>query len=282
MELCLGTVQLGMSYGIAGGSVFTRGESVQLLKEALRLGIDVFDTASAYGDAELVLGEFLNEVHKDCVIISKSANGINLSSELNRTLKVLGKSKIDGYLFHDAALLYEVKPLKELISLREVGLADKIGVSIYKPEDAIYAAKQPWVDYIQIPYNALDQRLDRTDFFKIAKDNGKTIFARSALLQGLLTMPLDEVAVKLGFALDVIKKYLEIVSRFGKTQLEAAIEYVKANSNIDFLIFGVYSIDQLKEFVEIFRKGNIDDNLIHELKTAFEKVNERVLSPNQW
>ncbi|MBQ8699417.1 MAG: aldo/keto reductase, partial [Schwartzia sp.] len=58
--LCLGTVQLGMKYGVNNelGRQPTRKESYDVLQAALELGIDCFDTASAYGNAETVLGDF--------------------------------------------------------------------------------------------------------------------------------------------------------------------------------------------------------------------------------
>ena len=57
-RLALGTVQFGLSYGIANqaGQV-TRPEAKGMLQLALTSGIDTLDTAITYGDSEMCLGE---------------------------------------------------------------------------------------------------------------------------------------------------------------------------------------------------------------------------------
>ena len=75
-QLCLGTVQFGMNYGINNqiGRQPTWEESFDMLDYAIENGIDTIDTARAYGETELVLGEYLreNSRHKSNVkIISK-------------------------------------------------------------------------------------------------------------------------------------------------------------------------------------------------------------------
>ena len=62
-ELCLGTVQFGMNYGVNNqiGRQPTWKESFEMLDIAIDRGIDVIDTARAYGEAELVLGEYFKK-----------------------------------------------------------------------------------------------------------------------------------------------------------------------------------------------------------------------------
>lgn len=59
-KLCLGTVQLGLKYGIKNeiGRQPTNEESFYLLKQVIDSGINTFDTASVYGNAEQILGDF--------------------------------------------------------------------------------------------------------------------------------------------------------------------------------------------------------------------------------
>ena len=61
MELCLGTVQFGMDYGIRNQKKPTLDESIEILEYAVRNGIDTIDTAYNYGDAEKVVGAFLKQ-----------------------------------------------------------------------------------------------------------------------------------------------------------------------------------------------------------------------------
>lgn len=58
MKLALGTVQFGLNYGVANatGRVTLR-ESRGILHHAHACGMDTLDTAIAYGDSEVVLGQ---------------------------------------------------------------------------------------------------------------------------------------------------------------------------------------------------------------------------------
>ena len=56
-RLVLGTVQLGLSYGVDSMPQPTKAESFGILDQAYAAGIRIFDTASAYGSAEEVLGD---------------------------------------------------------------------------------------------------------------------------------------------------------------------------------------------------------------------------------
>jgi len=59
-KLCLGTVQLGLDYGVANREGKPSLEkSLKILDFACERGIRWFDTAQAYGNAEEVLGEYL-------------------------------------------------------------------------------------------------------------------------------------------------------------------------------------------------------------------------------
>ena len=61
MELCLGTVQFGMDYGIRGQKQPSVEQAVEMLDYATQNGINTIDTANAYGTAEDVVGTFLQK-----------------------------------------------------------------------------------------------------------------------------------------------------------------------------------------------------------------------------
>src|SRR5262245_62959827 len=69
-KLGLGTVQFGLAYGVtnASGQV-PRADVAAILAAALAAGVDLFDTAAAYGESETVLGELLPE--KPLRLVSK-------------------------------------------------------------------------------------------------------------------------------------------------------------------------------------------------------------------
>ena len=59
MNLCLGTVQFGMDYGIFNQKKQESTYCINCLDYATQNGIEAIDTAKAYGIAEEIVGEFL-------------------------------------------------------------------------------------------------------------------------------------------------------------------------------------------------------------------------------
>ena len=72
MRLALGTVQLGLDYGIsnARGRV-PEQEAFAILDRAVANGVRLFDTAAAYGNSEAVLGRWLRSQDDDLLLVSK-------------------------------------------------------------------------------------------------------------------------------------------------------------------------------------------------------------------
>lgn len=66
-------------------------EAVPILRKAYDNGINFFDTARAYTDSEIKLGEALSDVRKDIIIATKTnaRNRENLFSQLETSLKNL-------------------------------------------------------------------------------------------------------------------------------------------------------------------------------------------------
>ena len=59
MELCLGTVQFGMDYGIFDTPKKQPDYCISCIDYATQNGINAIDTATAYGIAEEIVGNFL-------------------------------------------------------------------------------------------------------------------------------------------------------------------------------------------------------------------------------
>ena len=169
-ELCLGTVQFGMNYGVQGNEQPDLSKAVEILNAAYNAKIRTYDTASAYGTAEVVLNAFLSQslIKREQVrIISKTkSSGEKVHNYIFECLTELGVKYLDGYLLHDANLIFNENAVNNLIHLKETGLAKEIGVSLYTPEQALKALDYDFIDIIQIPYNVLDRRLDKCNFLK--------------------------------------------------------------------------------------------------------------------
>ena len=295
MKLCLGTVQFGMNYGVQGNGQPHREKVFDMILYAISHGISMFDTASAYGVAEEVLGEYIRgypETSQNMRLVSKlkpdafqgqpvgSWPGI-VENNAIESLNKLGINRLEAYLFHNAAYIFNPEAVESMSVILEKGLADKIGVSIYTTDEAMKALEYSQIGAIQIPYNVFDRRLDRCGFFKKALAQGVTVYARSSLLQGLLMMDPENLPIRVSFAKKYLTEYLSICQQFEISPLNAAIGYVTSKKGIDFVVFGVDNIQQLSEYIEI-EKLKIPQKLIEAFDLAFGDVEEKLVNPALW
>ena len=292
-KLVLGTAQLGLKYGI--NNKFgkpSRKYSLQLLDKAYEIGIRNFDTA-AYGDAEDILGEWVsrNGIKNSVKIISKLKPnvleaehdvGLIIRNNVNTSIERLKIDFLNGYLLHTPGYIYRNDVLEELYGCKISGLISNLGVSIYEENDAIYAANNRYIDYIQIPYSFLDQRLDKTDFFNIAKTNKKTVFARSPFVQGLIFMDYNSIPENLIKVKEYLKYFDEIIAKYNLTRQEASLLFSLQQSKNDFIVFGVDTMEQLVENCRIATSNIKMDNCITELKKEFGMTDRSIVIPSLW
>lgn len=289
-RLALGTVQFGINYGIANVSGMPDEESSHsILNAALNMGICDFDTAKAYGKSELVLGSW-HRKHEARIVSKysscsdqKSIISDRLNLAINDTLKSIDCSQLYGYLLHNEEAIFDAAWLSGLASLKESGLVRKVGVSVYEISCAIFAANSPAIDIIQIPYSMMDQRLDACGFFELAEANGKEIWARSALVQGLLLLAEDKIPTDLKGMIPLRELARKIGAHFGFSLQQMAVLFSLGNHRIDKVLIGVDTLEQLLEYKGI--EAQIDsfqdcrDMLVRELRGRLDPY---LVSPHKW
>lgn len=287
-KLCLGTVQFGLKYGInnALGRQPDKQECYGIIGRALQSGITCFDTASAYGGAETLLGKYSWGEYSPKIISKLSPECPNdthiVIEKIKGSLQRLGRAELYGYMLHRGADMQKAAVMDGLVSAKEFGFVEKIGVSIYEPEEAMQAVDDARVDIIQIPYNVLDKRLDKVGFFTKAKEKNKEIFARSAFLQGLLLMNPEEAEKRVEKSGKWIKVFQDTAKANGYTPAEAAMLYSLCHEGIDYVVFGVETIEQLMINLAIQDKIDGFTNCYEDLKNMFSDVPREVLVPSLW
>lgn len=295
MKYCLGTVQFGLSYGIQGNGQPLKEKVFEMLNYAIDNEIEVLDTASVYGDAENILGAYLREnperigevrvvskLKPDAFLAHERSNWAGIAVEYAKeSLAHLGIKRFTAYLFHNASYIFDENAVGALEAVRKQGLTERIGVSVYTPEEAMKALDYPSITVIQIPYNLFDQRLDACGFFEKAKDQDVLVFARSSLLQGLVMMDPENLPVRVSFAKNALKQFLEICNAYGIAPLEAAVGYVGCRQGIDYVVFGVDNFRQLDEYISI-RNTILPESMVERIRNAFSNVDERLVNPTLW
>lgn len=195
----LGTVQLGMPYGIAN----TVGKpsddaALAIVRAALRHDIAWFDTAMGYGESESVLGRCFAAAAPESVpnVITKLPpclepdNASHLREMVETSLKRLGVVSLAGLMFHreEHLPLLDGALGEALKVLAGKGLFRAFGVSVYSPEAALAALAHPFISLVQIPASLFDRRFEKAGVFDAARLAGKELHLRSALLQGVLCL----------------------------------------------------------------------------------------------
>lgn len=187
-RLALGTAQFGLAYGL-NNQAGQPGTSVvaEILAAAQAAGITLLDTAAAYGDSEMRLGQLAGD-NAIFSLITKLPAGppAQVARDLTASLARLQRPQLYGALFHAfGPLQAEPAAWQALQAARAAGQVAHIGVSLYHPHEADWLLARGWdVDLVQVPYNVLDQRFAAV-LPRLAA-HGVEVHVRSAFLQGLL------------------------------------------------------------------------------------------------
>ena len=273
-KLVLGTVQFGLQYGVNSAGRPSQEAVKSILTEAAKGGITTLDTSSAYGNSEDVLGESI-ATPGQFKIVSKYPKGETPVGEMfNSSLKRLMVEKLYGYLLHHFEV-YKNNPQvwDEFIALKESGKVQKIGFSLYLPEELELILKNgsPF-DIIQVPFNIFDKKF--LPYMKELHENGVEIHVRSTFLQGLFFKDRNALSEKL----QPMKKYLLQLDEFSKKSglsiSEIALNYNLQNPYIDGVLIGVDNVDQLQMNLNSVKETPIDIEI---------EVKEQVLlNPVNW
>jgi aryl-alcohol dehydrogenase-like predicted oxidoreductase len=257
-KLSIGTVQFGLNYGVANNAGKVPFDEVQkILKEAKFNHIDTIDTAAAYGDSEDVLGKSGVQNLQLITKLSEIPSDVNdittyIEDSFFNSLQRLKVKKVYGFLLHRPSQLSNKgggEIYQTLLNLKEQGYIEKIGASIYQPEELDVIYKNYELDLIQSPFNIFDRRLIETDWLSRLNERGVEIHIRSVFLQGLLLMSSNQRPEKFKRWDNLWKKWDNWLKENNITPLEACIKYALAVPEISKVVIGVNSDSQLKEII---------------------------------
>jgi aryl-alcohol dehydrogenase-like predicted oxidoreductase len=215
-RLCIGC----MSYGIPdrGPHPWTLDEekSRPLIKQALELGINFFDTANVYSDgtSEEIVGRALKDFvrREDVVLATKvngrvrpGPNGAGLSrkaimGEIDNSLRRLGTDFVDLYQIHrfDATVPIE-ETMEALHDVVKAGKARYIGASnmyAWQFAQAIYTSRlNGWTEFVSMQDHInLLMREEEREMLPLCLDQGIAVMPWSPMARGRLTRPWNETS----------------------------------------------------------------------------------------
>lgn len=214
--LGLGTVKLGRDQGVKYPSGFRIPDdraACALIDLAAELGINLIDTAPAYGHSETRLGQLLRRQRQRWIIVSKvgeefvdgqshfdfSARHTRFSVE--RSLQRLKTDYLDLMLVHsdgnDLDILQQTEVYDTLARLKQAGKIRAYGFSGKTVDGGIRALETG--DCAMVTYNLIDQQ--ERPVLDYAQAHGKGILIKKALASGHACLQPGDDPVRASFEL---------------------------------------------------------------------------------
>lgn len=282
-------------------------DSVDTILKAFDKGINLVDTAPAYGDglSERMVGKALKTFgRREKVIISTKCGLTTEKGEVFRdaskeailkgfeeSLRNLGTDYIDIYFVHWPDFLVPFTETAEvMLKLFEKGKIKAIGVSNFSVKDMDEFQKRSPIHILQSPFNIFENEIEKEEMPYCLKNN-IAIFGYGALCRGLLTGKMKKNKTFEGddirtldpkFKEPVYSEYLACVEKlsslaskkYNKTILALAIRYV-LDKKVSVALWGARQPRQLDEIESAFEWKLKEEDL----KEIDEVVKESVIHP---
>ena len=140
----------------------TTGEASNIVAEAVDRGINYFDIAPSYGNAQERLGPALAPYRKNCFLACKTEGRMKDDSrkQLEESLRLLQTDHVDLYQFHALTKMTELDKvlgpggaMETMEAAKKEGKIRYIGFSVHSAETAVAAMDRYNFDTILFPLN---------------------------------------------------------------------------------------------------------------------------------
>ncbi len=202
----LGTVKLGRDQGVKYPTRFTIPDdrtAADLISQARDLGINLIDTAPAYGTSEQRLGKLLKGQRNHWLICSKVGEEFEAGNSsfdftpehtrfsIDRSLQRLNTDHIDIVLVHsdgdDCEIIERYGILEVLADIKQAGKIRAFGMSTKTVEGGLRAAEKS--DAVMVTYNI--QHREEEAVIDYCRDHGKAVLLKKALASGHIAAETD-------------------------------------------------------------------------------------------
>lgn len=298
-KFTLGTVQLGLNYGIANKMGKPDSEkSFHILDTAVQNGINSFDTAPNYGNAEETLGDFFaQKTHcNDQRLITTKLDMIpgteDSDKDIERKIRDCVENSIQKLRLQRLPLLLLHEPsdmsshgrilLATLKAMKAEGLVEKIGVSIYTVEDAERMLAEDLYEVTQVPMNIFDQRLGKKGILKRFHERDMIVFVRSVFLQGLFFIQPENLIPKLKAFETPLRQLADLADTEGLSISQLALTYIRDLESVTSLVIGAETPEQVMDNVRLFEAPRLGEETCDRISRMFQDIPEPLLDPRVW
>ena len=287
---CGGSSTIGKSTGK------TENQSINLIKTALDLGVNFFDTANVYG-TEKILGKAIKNVSRDQIVIStkhqistkdKKFSSIDIISGIENSLKELKTDYIDIFHLHGVApkdFDHAISLMPELMREKEKGKFRFLGITESSPIDhnqitISKALNTNYFDVMMLAFSIMNQNAKKEILPKTMSKNIGTMsmfVVRSLFsVKGRLKKEIDRLVKNKQLPewfLDEKEPLEYFLKDSGANNIiDACYRYVRHQKGIDTVLFGTGDIDHLKKNIRSIVNSKLSDECINKFNQYFSHL----------
>ena len=294
-EISLGTVELGMDYGIPvqGDHLQpSETEAARTLNCALDLGVNLIDTARAYGESEAIIGRALKSRRNEYILATKigslSWEGYTgrelreqVEASITESLQTLQTDTIDLLYIHNATpeLVQRGEVVEIMQRAQEAGYARFIGTTTYGEAAPLGVLEDGRFDCVQLAYNLLDRQFEER-VLPLAKAKDIGVVIRSVLLKGALTYRYAHLPDELR-ELRTAVEGINLLCRAPDRSLPGlAYGFVLAHPAVSTALVGTGRVHELREIVSFAGGDALQPELLHSIREIV--VSPDQLNPGTW
>ena len=294
--LSLGTVQLGMDYGIHNANGKPSLEtSFRILDAAMAVGINTLDTAAGYGNSEEVIGAWLKTVPAENrpFIVTKAAKldhssldalRADLKERVKTSRERLGLSQLPLLMLHNCEDYLCDKENVKLVfeELKASGDILYSGISAYSNHDYGELAASGF-DAVQIPVNIFDWGQIENGGLQKLKDSGMMIFVRSVYLQGLVFQDPETLPAHMAFCKETLVKFRTLCDKYQLSPAVLALSYALTLPGVTSLVLGSETVEQVQQNAQLLNATvTLSPAQMAEIRENFLNTDIKVLNPGLW
>lgn len=266
--------EISMGCNRLGQDIRTEAEWIGLVHRAVELGVNLFDTAEAYGDwggSEEILGKALvgrpdvlvaTKVSRSRETGEKRFNTERVIKHAEQSLQRLQRDCIDIFQLHSPSLqdMQEYAWAEAMDKLKQQGKVRFAGVSINDAESGIWLIENNLAEVLQVRYSMLEPEVG-DQVFPLAEEHGVGIMVRMPMTRGILTGKYESVedvdednrarlmGEDMSTLIDRGNRFRPLAAEKGVTMAQFALQYAITPEAVSAAIPGARNSEQLEENV---------------------------------
>jgi aryl-alcohol dehydrogenase-like predicted oxidoreductase len=293
-KIGLGTVEIGLPYGIGVTDLPTEKEAEHILKSAVDMGITYIDTARGYGVAEerigksgisklpgIVIGTKCGQFLKNEPDLHGAELEKKLREDIDTSRKMLQQDQLQLVQFHNELPDYTdmTEFIEILTKLKDEGKVAHIGLSSRGEEVPLTGYATGFFETSQLAYSILDQRMAK-NVLPVAQENNIGVINRSVLLKGALTPKANQLPAELKPLRENAVKAALIAEELDISLPDLAIRFVASNPAISTILIGTIKPHHLETALAATQEP-LPQEILEKLYTlAIDDINQ--IDPGKW